>query len=592
MSRGFGPGRLWLLIPAAAAVAVLPMIVHGPSYGHDFNFHLLNWMEAARQFSHGVLYPRWAYTPAYNAGEPRFVFYPPASWTLGALIGLLLTHLPAMPPETAWTAVPIVFTCVCLAMAGLAMYVTARRFATRRAAAFGAVLYVVNPYMLFTAYERSAYAELLAAAWMPLLVGELLQQEVRTRRIAFAVALLWLTNAPAGVIGCYAAVALVGLRLLTAAFEGRRDAVTAIREVAWPSAIGTALGLGLAGFYLIPAAWERRYVQVAMATIVDMRIDHNFLFEHTGNSLDSITHDAVLRTASWITVSVVVTTILALCACWVQQRKASLVAGQSRLPVLALVPAVAVIAFLLTAWSNVIWQHTPQLTFLQFPWRLLIVLTPVLAIAVSVAISRVRIRATTVGSVALAMAAVLVFALYEPFHQVPEPERRIASQVRAFQSNAGADPTDEYTPQTADNDALTPGNPPYWLAAEPTAGAPAGSVAGPVPTHFSFNANVPEFLILNLRDYPAWRVSLNGKEDTERDQRDDGLIAFSVPAGRSTISMRYVRGFDDLAGDALSMATALVLAALGFRRGLGYRLAVLSAPVRGTSGENAPVAGE
>src|SRR5437763_6060809 len=115
--------RLWLLgLPLAAAVAVAPLALHGPSYGHDFNFHLLNWMEAARQFTHGTLYPRWAFSAAYNAGEPRFVFYPPLSWILGALLGLLLAHIPQVSAEAAWTAAPIAYTWICLTTSGLTMY--------------------------------------------------------------------------------------------------------------------------------------------------------------------------------------------------------------------------------------------------------------------------------------------------------------------------------------------------------------------------------------------------------------------------------------------------------------------------------------
>src|ERR1700678_2514877 len=82
-----------LLVPLAAFLATLPLIVHGTSCGHDFDFHLLSWFEAATQFAHGNLHPHWAFTPAFNAGEPRFVFYPPISWYFGAVIGLVLTHL-------------------------------------------------------------------------------------------------------------------------------------------------------------------------------------------------------------------------------------------------------------------------------------------------------------------------------------------------------------------------------------------------------------------------------------------------------------------------------------------------------------------
>ena len=88
-----------LPIPLAAFLAVVPMLVRGNSCGHDFDFHLLSWLEAATQLAH-FHYPHWAYTPAFNAGEPRFIFYPPLSWALGALLGLLLP----------WAAVPAAFT--------------------------------------------------------------------------------------------------------------------------------------------------------------------------------------------------------------------------------------------------------------------------------------------------------------------------------------------------------------------------------------------------------------------------------------------------------------------------------------------------
>ena len=561
MKTRAGAGRVLLLIAAAAVIAVLPLALHGPSYGHDFNFHLLNWMEAARQFSHGTLYPRWAYSPAYNAGEPRFVFYPPASWMLGSLIGLALTHIPGLRPETAWAAAPMGFIWICLAAAGLSMYAAARRFASTGAAAFAAVLYMVNPYMLFTAYERAAYAELLAAAWMPLLLAAVLASEVKAIRIGLPIALLWLTNAPAAVIGCYAALVLVVLRIATAAGERPPRTANALRTIAVPAAVGTLLGFGLAAFYLLPAAWERRFIQVSMATIVNMRIDHNFLFEYTGSSLDAITHDAVLRTASWIAVSLLVAAYASLAVCWRQSRAPHLSAGPSRLPVAQLLLFLGLVTFLLTGWSNPVWQHTPQLLFLQFPWRLLTVIAPLFALALSVALSAVRVNDSVVNLVALAAATIFTLSMYKAFRQVPDAGQTVAVRLQAFARHEGAEPTDEYTPQTADNDALTIGKPPYWLAEEPTIPAPAPSAPGPVPMHFTVQATRPEFLILNLRDYPAWRVRLNQHAEIQRDQREDGLIAFAVPQGNSVIDIRYVRGFDEWAGDGISLIAALALLA-------------------------------
>jgi hypothetical protein len=73
------------------------------------------------------------------------------------------------------------------------------------------------------------------------------------------------------------------------------------------------------------------------------------------------------------------------------------------------------------------------------------------------------------------------------------------------------------------------------------------------------NAPAPEDLILNLRDYPAWRVTLNGTPITERLQRDDGLVAIPIPAGPSTIDIHYAQSPDQTLGDILSLTSLALL---------------------------------
>lgn len=571
-----------ILLPLAALIAVTPLIFNGSSCGHDFDFHILNWFEASRQFLHGNLHPHWTYTFAYNAGEPRFVFYPPLSWTIGAILGLIMPHA-----FGGWLWTPIVYTWLSLAAAGLALYYLARDFATPNAALLAAAIYIVNPYTLFTAYERTAYGELLAAAWIPLLLHAILRDRVTIPRIAIPIALLWLTDAPAAVMSCYAFALVAIIRLFTnssAPFVAQPHRATGGEQsplrLFINATAGTLLGLGLAAFYIVPAAWERRYVQIRMAIIDGMRIEDNFLFHHTADR----DHDLVLRTASIVALVVLALVAAAFILIYLNNRRVphpsqSLREGwdprasSNRRPpdapfmrfyrmggvLLSLAILTAAIALMLTPISGPIWRHTPEMAYLQFPWRLTAILAAIMAFAIAMALSSLNLKTRPAIVIALIATAILTPATYVIFRQPCYPEDTVQARLAVFHSNQGTDPTDEYTPITADNDALADSNPPFWLAADATADAPPNSVPGRAPMRLTVTAPAPEVLILNLRDYPAWRITRNGALITGRGARNDGLIAIPVPAGTSHIAIAWAHTPDQILGDIFSILSLLLL---------------------------------
>jgi hypothetical protein len=625
----------YILIPLAAFIAVLPLLIHGCSCGHDFDFHVLSWMEAARQFAQGDLHPHWAYTPAWNAGEPRFIFYPPLSWTIGAILGLIFP----------WTWTPIIYTWLALTAAGFGLYYLARDFAASTAATLAAIFYTVNPYMLFTAYERTAYAELLAAAWVPLLLHAILRQQVTIPRIAVPIALLWLTNAPAAVMSCYALALLTIIRLAESVSQVRTTRFSSLaaretvisteathgsivsRVVEKPASLfpprtnsptvappqtplhlalntiaGTALGLGLAAFYVLPAAYERRYVQIAMAIIPNMRIQDNFLFHHTTDVL----HDQVLHTASLIAVFLIATTTLFITTIALlhhnfakrfeslaqtesekdassrpnPERASRVEGGVERPPhfvrphtpfksgtlLTSLAILTIAITLLLTPLSAFIWNHAPELVFLQFPWRILAVLAAVLGLTIALALTPLSLKPASITAITLATAAALTYPAYTVFHQTCDAEDTVHARLALFHSNQGTDPTDEYTPVPADNDSLAHTDPPYWLSPDPNAKPTANAAPGPAPTHLTLNSPVPEDIILNLRDYPVWHITLNGTPVTTHIQRDDGLITLPISAGPSTIDINYARMPDQTVGDLITAIALITLTVLLGRR--------------------------
>ncbi len=124
-----------LRILAVALLVIVPFFFRGNSCGHDFDFHLLSWLEAARAWHAGVLYPHWVPDANFGAGEPRLVFYPPLSWMLGGLLGT----------AASWAAAPILFVLVAALAGGWNMYLLAREWVSSETASLAACLYVASP---------------------------------------------------------------------------------------------------------------------------------------------------------------------------------------------------------------------------------------------------------------------------------------------------------------------------------------------------------------------------------------------------------------------------------------------------------------
>jgi len=146
LSRWTGPAVILL----AAAVATAPQLIRGNSCGHDFDIHLVSWFDCLNSWRHGIAYPQWTPSPNYGAGEPRFIFYPPLTWMLGAALGLVLP----------WQIVPIALTFLLLAATGLATRALALRALADAPATLAGCAALFSGYALFTAYERSAFGEL------------------------------------------------------------------------------------------------------------------------------------------------------------------------------------------------------------------------------------------------------------------------------------------------------------------------------------------------------------------------------------------------------------------------------------------------
>jgi hypothetical protein len=522
-------------------------------------FHLCNWLEVSSQWKQAVLLPHWDFTAAWNSGEPRFIFYPPLSWIIGAALRLFLP----------WITVPTVFIWLALTASGFAMHRLAREWTTSRHALIAACLYMVHPYMLFNMYERAAYAELLAAAWLPLLLLGILRPRLTISGLAIPVCLLWLSNDPTAVMGCYS-LALLGMIRVVYFYRGARRPMACFEEAAKISA-GTILGIGLAAFYILPAAIEQHWVQISMPFIRGVRYQDNFAFGYIGN----VSHDAILRTASLCGIILfALSGVFAVISLHVgkhdNEHAPSENGACSRAIVGALALLTCVVAFLLSAPSAFLWRHVPELKYLQFPWRFCTILGVTTAALSAFAIRRTRLHPAVAAAMALVLTLAFTLGGDYFFRQPCYPIFDVPGIVHNFYFGGHYDPTDEYTPVGADPLALDHANPMLWIAVHPTDPAPqtgAGySVALADRLHFSLSSPIPGFVVLSLRDYQAWRITVNGAPVGARPHRRDGLICLPISIGVSKVDITFARTPDQTAGWIISALSGVLIFFIWWKR--------------------------
>jgi hypothetical protein len=551
------PWRLYALIfvALAATIVISPMPFRGDSSGHDFEFHLASWMDVAGQWREGVLYPRWAEWANWGFGEPRFVFYPPISWTAGAALGSVLP----------WKMVPTTLIWLTLVGAGMAMWKLARECLSGPQSAAAAVLYAVNPYHLVIVYYRSDFAELMAAALLPLLVWAALrvidEGWMRVPMLSAIFAAIWLANAPVGVIATYSVVLIVAVGCV----------LRASLRPALKGAAGMAGGFGLAAFYILPAAWEQRWVQIGLVLSDEIRPVQNFLFTHANDPEFVIFNWKVSAVALGL---MLVTAIAAVFAAkkWRDFGELWWILG-------ALGAASALLMFPLTAFF---WRNLPKLEFVQFPWRWLDMLDLAFAFFVAAALGRLRTRAALwftfaiiLGGIAASGAAMAGDAWWDT-----EGAPTLTSAIGSAQGYEG---TDEYMPIGCDRSEL-PGNPDPTTRAADASAIPAAPVEQVDPGSgaivpiknakilihqwssqrklFNAESAAPVTLALRLLDYPAWGVQVDGQKARVDPRPVTTQMLLSLPAGTHRVEIDLLRTWDRTAGAAISAITTLVL--LGF----------------------------
>lgn len=524
-----------LRIAAVLGFGILPAaqpLLSGQLFGTDGALHFHRVAQLERSIRYGILYPRWAPDLGLGFGFPLFNYYAPLSYYF------------VLPLWWAGCSLSTAFAAsIGLALWGLALaiYLWTRDIFGETAGVIASFAAVYTPAVLNYVYQWSALPGLWGLIWFVLTLWSL-------RRLALSGGLL---SAVLTSLGCAAMVlshnvtALIGGALLFACvvliaiLYGLRPALRAIAFL--------ALGLGLSGFFWIPAFFEKDFVQIHQLYLPAVFDYHNH-FLSLGDILAAPcpvdpNHANFVFPVSlgWVQAA------LALLAWW---PLGALLPREIRAYRWALTLATGMLMGLVLPLSLPIWEHISLMRFLQFPWRLL---TPAaLGLAALAGMGAAIVARRTRRWVPIFLAGMMLFALpwLFPLRKISQPDPSPPDQIR-FEVETGLLGTTaggEYLPiwvqELPSPDALLPlyeaAAPDYIIPRLDPASIPAGARALEAAyglTWARVTVESPEPFRIRFLWYffPGWYGRLDGRPLPLGPDGPHGLLGADIPAGRHEV---------------------------------------------------------
>lgn len=529
--------------------------------GHDLWIHV-NWLQHFHdQLQEGIWYPRWLANTNYGYGSPTFVFYPPFVFYIGSLFKILGFN--------GERSIALLFFFSVL-LAGVAFYLYMRhKKLSVVAASFGAMLYMAAPYMIYNIYNRGALPETWAFYLSPLGLY-LTERSLHDRRWCLPLSL------------CFTVLALThvpSLLLLTIFWFSYLLIVS--RAFPWKSvaaiALSAIIGFGIASPYLLPAIFEQPWVNIQSMRDYTGGYREHFL-EIGGNyHLASIYRYALASAFAFTGISVVLS--------WLDRNSSRLY------ETLTWFCYVVVFAYLMSPLSKWFWDLSSTLQMVQFPWRLLSLLSMMVAglgsFAMASTYESLRRRRPNLPRRAVAVVALITLTLvgvgnvrysyimtlrYPGFYQFEEvsgdraePNWQAESYGKIRKAISGSsrqnlEDVREHWPIVPDTKTVAESPKPNREKVEVEPGQASVDIESWQSYDRELLVRSPEPVYVKLRTYyyPAWQLLVDGNPHPVEVAKD-GTIGLHLEQGNHNIRLQYRKTAAYKLGLAISGACIVLI---------------------------------
>ncbi len=555
---------IWLVL-ALSIFAWGPLLT--PAYffeAHDAKHSIFFLVEFDQTFRDGYLWPRWSPDFSFGYGYPLFNLYPPLAFYAAEMFHLLGLSFTA--------SVKLIYSLATI-VAGLGMYAFVRRLYGGAAGLLAAVFYMYVPFRMVEIFVRSAYAEFVSLALIPLLFWaftELIAAPSRPRLAAAGMAygLLALTHHSTFFTFTPFLMIYMGYLILAKA----RFKLKALRLHTLYAAAAGILGLALAAIYLIPMLTELRYIKVEQWTSGSYNYLQHFVYFSQffspawgyGYAGIGLLDDFSFQLGIMAITLLIFTLVLNVMNYYPHRNTAYF-----------FLISTLVAIFMMSPLAKPLWQILPIASLVQFPWRLLALTAFTMSFVTGSLIAALNSQFTihnsqsptsnpqpptpnyqlltinyqlsTINSPIYLLSLLIIlasFAYTQPqYTAIPAWSQTPLAVVNwdraSISDRVGMVSVSDEQPQSSPMEA-------QYLQGEPL--TTARLITGPGTVEMIHHGgSSDELRVTNPEpatvqfytyDYPGWQVYLDGQAISHRYEPPHGLITVDVPAGKHTLLLQ------------------------------------------------------
>ena len=554
----------YLLIASLALafpVIVLTPIFRGQLPGtNDAALHLHRLISAVLNLRNGIIWPRWSPALHFGFGYPIGNFYDPGWHVAGAF--LVIAGIPAVTVELIAQAIGIV-------LYPIGGYLFGRLIGGRIGGLLGAAIFLYAPFRFYELFEQGNISQLTAMALIPWALWAIgrcaLQPSLRQVAIGGLItAVLMVMHHPTA----FAFLPFAGLYAVLIGFAPFADSAIKRRSRIFAPIAAFAIGVMIGAIYWLPALTELKDVRVSQAATGLYDVQSNFVpfteLIGSNRALDRAALNAP-RPFNVGQPGLIVAVIGLIAALWPRSKL-------NRWQRSHLIGAASVIIgclYLMTDRSAWLWALFPPAQAIQFPWRLMGIVTaatiPGAAILTTLLPTRWRGAGALIGVLIVIIVALPAMPPIQP--NVSEPANLTPGdsiRYEATTGNLGAVATYEYTPRwSSERPLFDPCAACYdnwnWFIRVDQASIPAGVHVSTIPatqrsgTRFQIDTPAAFTLTLHQFYFSGWQIAIDGATVPIEISTPYGLMTTPISAGSHTVEAWYAGTPEQHIGDLMAV---------------------------------------